>query len=507
MKIEERLLVKYYRLSLEDEEDGESNSIRNQRKLIEDYVAGKEDLEKLASLELSDDGYTGTNFSRPGIKRFLELLKKNQVACLIVKDFSRFTRDYIELGNYAEQLFPFMDVRFISVNDGYDSDFQSSHDSLEIPFKGILNDLYSKDISIKIKAAKRQMIKNGRLCSGSYPFGYRKIEKGRAEKEGMPYKIDEEAAEVIRLIFRLALKGKTNIEIARALNEQGCLTPGMMKRKNGSFGYGLKEGERSVWDSAKILNILRDERYTGMLMIGRYQGMGVGSKKVEKTPESMWFRKEMGMPAIISKEDFALVQSMRSIHKRGAYKKEHHILYRKVKCAACGHFLYYKPSEYGEQYHSFFCKQPHLNTDSQCFRGYIKEREILEALLGTVRVRVRLAETIKAESKRKGEKEERQQAAKRLKRLEETIDLKKDMKAQYYSEYKHGGLTREEFLQRKERVQKEIQEIRESMEEKSEFVEKYSDCGDDIQPDRAMIERLVEVIWVYDVGRVKIELK
>ena len=98
MKREERLLVKYYRLSLEDEADGESNSIRNQRKLIEDYVEEREDLRELTSLELSDDGYTGTNFNRPGIKRFLDLLKKNQVACLVVKDFSRFTRDYIESG-------------------------------------------------------------------------------------------------------------------------------------------------------------------------------------------------------------------------------------------------------------------------------------------------------------------------------------------------------------------------------------------------------------------------
>ena len=142
----------------------------------------------------------------------------------------------------------------------------------------------------------------------------------------------------------------------------------------------VKEGERSVWDSTKVLNILRDERYTGTLIIGRYRGKGVGSGKVEETPEHMWFREEMGMPAIILREDFERVQSLRPRGKRGAYKKEHHILYRKVRCANCGHFLYYKPSEYGVQYHSFFCKQPHLRPDSECFRGYIKEGEILEEI-------------------------------------------------------------------------------------------------------------------------------
>ncbi len=518
MKREDRMLIKYYRLSLEDEEDGESNSIRNQRKLIEDYVEEKEDLRELASLELSDDGYTGTNFNRPGIKRFLELLKKNQVACLIVKDFSRFTRDYIELGNYAEQIFPFMEVRFISVNDRYDSTFQSSHDGLEVPFKGILNDLYSKDISMKVKAAKRQMIKNGKLCSGSYPFGYRKRETREIDRDGIPYEIDEAAAEVVRLIFQMALKGKKNIEIARVLNEQGCLTPGMAKRKNGSFGYGLKEGERSVWDSTKVLNILRDERYAGTLIIGRYRGKGVGSGKVEEAPEHMWFRKEMGMPAIIPREDFEQVQSLRPKGKRGAYKKEHHMLYRKVRCANCGHFLYYKPSEYGAQYHSFFCKQPHLSPDSGCFRGYIKEQEILEALFTMIRVQVQLAETIKADSKGKEKGEERRQAKKRLDGLEKEIERKKDLKAQYYSKYKQGELSREEFLQKKGNLQDEIQVcqketqiIRESIEDmqedKRELVEKYGGYQDDIQLDRAMIERLVEVIWVYDVGRVKIELK
>ncbi len=519
MKREERLLVKYYRLSLEDEEDGESNSIRNQRRLIEDYVEEKDDLRELTSIELSDDGYTGTGFHRPGIKRFLELLKKNQVACLIVKDFSRFTRDYIELGNYVEQIFPFMNIRFISVNDRYDSNFQSSYDGLEIPFKGILNDLYSKDISTKVKAAKRQMIKNGKLCSGSYPFGYRKREQGEIDRDGIPYRIDEEAAKVVRLIFHLALQGKKNIEIARVLNEQGCLTPGMAKRKNGSFGYGLKEGERSVWDSAKVLNILRDERYVGTLIIGRYRGKGVGGGKVEEAPEHMWFRKEMGMPAIILREDFERVQSLRPRRKRGVYKKEHHVLYRKVRCANCGHFLYYKPSEYGARYHSFFCKQPHLRPDSKCFRGYIKEQEILEALSHIIQVQMRMAETIKAGSKRKGKGDERRQAAKRLERLEKEIERKKNMKAQYYGEYKQGAFTKEEFLQKKGNIQdeiqvcrQEIQIIRESVEDiqedsKKELVEIYGVSQDNIRLNRDMVENFVEMIWVYDVERVKIELK
>ena len=516
MRTDGRLLIKYYRLSLEDQDAKESNSIVNQRKLIEDYVEGREDLKSLDSLELSDDGYTGTNFNRPGIRRFFELLKRNKVACLVVKDFSRFTRDYIELGNYAEQIFPFMDVRFISVNDNYDSTFQDSNSSLEVPFKGILNDLYSKDISMKVKAAKRQMIKDGKLSSGSYPFGYRKTEKGKGGKDEALFQVDEEAAEVVRMIFKLALEGKKNIETARELNEKGCPTPGIFKRRNGSFGYGLKDGEISIWDSTKVLIVLRDERYTGTLVVGRYQGMGVGSGKVEKLPEHMWVRKEDGIPAIIPKETFELVQSMRPIRKKGKYRKEHHILYQKVKCGCCGRFLYFKPSDDGEQYNSFFCKQTHLISDSKCFRGYIKEREILDMLTNLVKAQVRTAAAMKKEALQKVRKDE-QQDQNRLRRLEKEIELKKGIKAQDYSAYKAGEFTKEEFLERKaclqrtiEMYEQEMQEIHDRIgndrEDTKDFVEKFGEYQEDFQLNREMVEKLVKTIWVYDTERVKIEL-
>lgn len=468
MKRESRLLVKYYRLSLEDPGSEESNSIANQRKLVEDYVTEKGDLWGMPSLELADDGYTGTNFNRPGIKHFFALLREDKVACLVVKDFSRFTRDYIELGDYAEQIFPFMGVRFISINDGYDSAVFHGDSSLEVPFKGILNELYSRDISMKVKAAKGQMMKEGKLCSGSYPFGYRKIEAEKSRPDETPYLVDEEAAEVVKIIFRMALEGKKNIEIARALNEKGCLAPAMTKRKNGDFGYGLQDGEISVWDSSKVLKILRDERYTGTLIVGRYQGLGLGSGKVTEKEEHLWVRRENRIPAIISKEDFEWVQQTRPIRKRGKYKKEHHLLYRKIRCGCCGHFLYVKFSE-GESGNSFFCKQPHLQPESKCFRGYVKEKEVLCLLLKLINLQM-------------GWSEKKKEREKRDSRKESTTDDKKDEKQKGERQREErpkdeGGIC----LERSKKL--EIQE-----------------------PDRAMIEKWVKVIWVYDVDRVKIEL-
>lgn len=513
----DRFLVKYYRLSLEDRNSGESDSIVNQRSLIEEYIKEHADLRDMESVELSDDGYTGTNFNRPGIKKLFEMLRKNQIGCVIVKDFSRFSRDYIELGNYVEQVFPFMEVRFIAINDNYDSLLNNQGNGLDIPFKGILNDLYSKDISMKVKAAKRQMIKNGRLCSGSYPFGYQKVEKGQKGQGNMPYMIDEDAAEIVRYIFKLALEGKKNIEIARILNEKKYPTRGSYKRLKGGFGYGLEESRESIWDSSKVLDILRDERYKGTLILGRYQSAGVGSGKVMVAPEESWFRKDNAIPAIISEEDFDAVQAMHPYKERGKYSKEHHLLYRKVRCGCCGRYLYFKPSESGEQYHSFFCKQSHLNRESKCFKAHIKEKDILEMLLCLIQKQVELAGEIKRNT-RKQTGTENSRIERQLKNLEKEIEVRQAAKAQNYMEYKDGGITKEEFLERKGEIQKEIAEKEnqaetlrktkgEIVDGESEFVEILSGYKKIEKIDRGIIEELVDTVWVYDVGRVKVEWK
>lgn len=537
MKRESRLLVKYYRLSLEDPGSEESNSIVNQRRLVEDYVTEREDLWEMPGLELVDDGYTGTNFNRPGIKRFFTLLRADKVACLVVKDFSRFTRDYIELGNYAEQIFPFMGVRFVSVNDGYDSAVFREDSGLEVPFKGILNELYSRDISMKVKAAKGQLMKEGKLCSGSYPFGYRKEGAERCRQDETPYFVDEEAAEVVRAIFRMALEGKKNIEIARALNEKGCLAPAMTKRKNGGFGYGLQDGEVSIWDSSKVLKILRDERYTGTLIVGRYQGLGLGSGKVAEKAEHLWVRRENRIPVIISRENFERVQQTRPIRKRGSYRKEHHLLYRKIRCGCCGRFLYIKFSE-GESGNSFFCKQPHLQPKSACFRGYVKEKEVLHLLLTLINLQMGWSEKQKEgikrdsrkESKTEDKNDEKQIIGVYLEKLEYEIAKKKEEKAQDYCAFKHGKISREDFLERKAALQRAIEQYEQEWENINKMEkdvcgvlenhgclagqreENGSICLErskrlEIQElDRAMIEKWVKMIWVYDVDRVKIEL-
>lgn len=206
-----RIIALYLRLSHRDaeiDEGKESNSIGNQRALLWEYVRqNKEflhsisDLEPFEIREFVDDGYSGVNFERPAVKTLLELAKEGQVYCILVKDLSRFGRNYIEVGTYLEKIFPYIGVRFICVNDTYDSASQNNHvPGIEMSFKGIIHDYYCKELSRKAKLARRQQVEKGRCVMAKPPYGYWKSdsEKGKLV-------IDEESATIVSLIFDMFL--------------------------------------------------------------------------------------------------------------------------------------------------------------------------------------------------------------------------------------------------------------------------------------------------------------
>lgn len=200
---DQKILIGYYRLSLEDGSAGESNSIINQRKLVKDYISHISELAELPFQEFYDDGYSGSSMERPGIQQVLELARNEQVQCIVVKDFSRFSRDYIEMGTYLEQIFPFLGIRFISVFDHYDSkDYKGKSSDIEVQFKGLIADFYVKDQSVKVKSAVSTKRSNGEYCCGSAPYGYRINPENKKE-----LLIVEEEAEIIRRVFELTNSG------------------------------------------------------------------------------------------------------------------------------------------------------------------------------------------------------------------------------------------------------------------------------------------------------------
>lgn len=281
-------LAQYLRVSADDGIIGDSASIDGQRDMLTAYVKEHPELRDWELIEFSDDGYSGTNFDRPGIKKLLELVRRGKVNGIIVKDFSRFGRNYIEVGDYLEQIFPFLGVRFISVNDAFDSaKAECVAGDLNIAFKNLIHDYYAKDISGKLRAVWRLKKERGEYISPIAFFGYNKDESDKHK-----LLIDEKAAAIVRRVFALILAGNGTTQAARILNGEGVPTPGAYKRMNGRKCNGQKLSENNPWTATTVYHIIRDLRYTGCMVNGKRAYDTISSKKSRLLPREQWIIRE-----------------------------------------------------------------------------------------------------------------------------------------------------------------------------------------------------------------------
>ena len=307
---EQRIAI-YIRLSQADEETGrgkdESDSVVNQRGLIHRFLDNHAELSEIPRTEFVDDGFSGTNTDRPSFQRMVKAIREGRYSCCITKDFSRFSRDYIEMGDYLECLFPFLGVRYISINDGYDSrEYQGTTGGLDMVMRAIIYDAYSKDLSVKVKTAHLQSMKKGRRVRGDPGFGYRRD----PERKGMDV-IDPVAAAIVRRIFDSAIEGTTVGEIALMLNREGIPTPGVYfcQTHPGSRKYSDKV-ERQSWTHGMVASILKRYAYTGALVGGMREQVAPCKKScVRKKPEE-WIIVPGVHEAIVTPEEYALAQKV-----------------------------------------------------------------------------------------------------------------------------------------------------------------------------------------------------
>ena len=271
-------IAAYMRLSKVDEggkAKEESNSISMQRILIYQYIASH--FAGCQILEYLDDGFSGVSFKRPGVQRLLEDAKNEKLDCIIVKDFSRFGRDYMEVGAYLEQIFPFLGIRFISINDSYDSvSSQGGIGDLDVNFKNLLYDFYSKDLSQKVKASLRARKESGQYVSANAPFGYEK-----AADDRHMLVVCEDEAEVVRRVFGFALQGMTSSQTAKRLNLENVPAPVEFKIRKGKTSRKPK-GDKFYWSSSIVCSILRNPVYIGDVEYGKTEKEQVGGRNVLK---------------------------------------------------------------------------------------------------------------------------------------------------------------------------------------------------------------------------------
>lgn len=342
----------YFRLSREDGDKAESDSIRNQKALIAGYLKNHPEL-KLVD-EYVDDGFSGTNFDRPAFKRMMNDAGEHKVDCIIVKDLSRLGRNYIETGRYLEMIFPVMGIRFISVNDQYDSSDRSDQtDDIVIPFKNLLNDAYCRDISMKIRSQLDVKRKSGQFIGSFAAYGY-----SRDPENKNHLVIDEYAADIVRRIFRLKLEGSSAQMICDDLNSSHVLTPMEYKRSRGfNYNCGFRSRINPVWQPQLIQRILTNEVYIGVMVQGKRRKINYKVKTVQNVREEEWYRMEDVHAPIISREDFLLVQEiMRRDARRSPQKDEIYPLSGYVKCGSCGQSMVIrKARKNGKEYRYFHC--------------------------------------------------------------------------------------------------------------------------------------------------------
>lgn len=385
------VIGKYIRLSQADqdlmkkENKSESESISHQKALIQNFINDNAELNGSDQYEFFDDGYSGTNFQRPSFEQLLDKIKKGEINCVIVKDFSRFGRDYIELGDYLERIFPFMGVRFISINDHYDSnDYKGTTGDLDVVMKNIVYDYYSKDLSVKVKTAKYQKMKQGKYLGGHVPYGLMKDPKDKHKLI-----IDPEAAAVVREIFGMAIAKRRLIDMARTLNERDVETPGQYyRRKHPGTKKFADSSDKACWTHTNLRNILKQEMYYGAIVGHKRQALNVGCRHTSKVPKEEQFIVEGKHEGIVTKEEFLKAQEI--FTKKRTSKNiidKTYPLYRKVKCGTCGRAMVYKTySRNGAVYRYFSCPHAKEQVDEEgCCERYATEDNLNTIVWSAVR--------------------------------------------------------------------------------------------------------------------------
>ena len=505
-------LAMYLRLSIEDEGDkDESNSISNQRKQIYEYIHHDSELSRYEVVEFCDDGYTGTNMERPGMQKMLKEVKANNIRCIIVKDMSRFSRDYIEMGTYLNQIFPFMGIRFISINDHYDS--RGHHGNtieIDTAFQTLLYDLYSKDVSVKVKASFENKCASGEYVFGQVPFGY---EKSKEVKNAVV--VNEDEAVIVRYIFSLAMQGKSSTQIARQLYEESI--PTIMQMRKSEKVYS--DGKVHSWSATSLRRILNDRFYLGEMAYGKSVRKSVGSKNGIAVPKEEWKVIPNHHEALITEEIFEQVSSFRP-EVSTKRNREKHPLTGKVYCGGCGYSLNYKPLRGKNRYRRFECRKHALLKIPECCT-YMRADLLEETVLLMLNKELMLRGNAMKQKNNLTSFQKASIVSLKKKQEEYRAEIKqaRAKKDGLYEKYALGELVKEEYQKRANELTEQIALLSVKMEEtaskravmESEYQKAEEDMKQIIRHShieeltQEVVDTFIRKVYAYKDKRVEIE--
>ena len=373
---EDKITALYCRLSRDDELQGDSNSIRNQKAMLQKYA--DENGFRNTSLFL-DDGYSGTSFDRPDWNRLMELVDEGKVGTIIVKDMSRLGRDYLKVGMYTEMIFPNADVRFIAINNGVDSDNQAENDMT--PFINIFNEFYAKDTSRKIRAVFKAKGQSGKPLSTNPPYGYVKDPEDKSR-----WIVDEEAAKVVRDIFHLCVQGYGVSQIAAEMSRRHIMNPTAHAKANGRGIPDNRDGDNDyIWRGSTVSHMLSRPEYLGHTVNFKTYRKSYKQKKKLKHDPSEWQIFENTHEAIIDRETYDIVQRIRDGRRRVTPMGEMPALSGMVFCADCGSKMYQVRGRSLPQSEYMVCATYRKKGKEVCPSHQIRNSVIEEFLLSGIR--------------------------------------------------------------------------------------------------------------------------
>jgi DNA invertase Pin-like site-specific DNA recombinase len=510
----------YIRISKDDVEKSESYSVANQRDLILSYLKSHPEIKLCA--ERIDDGYSGVNFDRPAIQELLTETKNGTINCIIVKDLSRFGRNYIETGRYLEQIFPFIGVRFIAINDNYDSmAANNSHDNIIVPFKNLMNDAYSRDISIKVRSQLEVRQRRGDFI-GSFPvYGY-----VRSDENKKRLAIDEFAAQTIRDIFKWKISGMNNQKIADKLDELGVPSPLEYKAMlNWAFSTSFKLKPKAKWSAVAVGRILKNEIYTGTMVQGKETTPNYKIKKRIKKAPAEWIRVEDTHEAIISAEDFAFVNKLLLADTRTApSNNEVYLLSGILKCANCGGNMIRKPTKVGGKEYIYYICGTNKQDKTKCAEtNRISENQLIEITFQMIKNHISVImsldkirdyiDTLPMQNI------EVQKIESLLKNKREELTKNQSYKQSLYEDYKESILSKKDYLEMKNEYQvfcdetekiivgleKELFALLENDKPHNQWIENFKNHENITELTRPVLITLVEKIEVVEKKRLRIK--
>jgi DNA invertase Pin-like site-specific DNA recombinase len=518
----------YARLSVEDN-GKDSDSLEAQLQYLHAYIEGKPQFEFCG--EFIDNGFTGTNYKRPGFQNLIDLVQKGQIECIIVKDLSRLGRNYIETGSFIEKICPMLNLRLIAINDGYDTAFKNASSDMSMSVMNIANDMYAKDISRKVCSALQGKIERGEYIGNYAPYGYL---KDPADKNHLLP--DPALISVVNRIFRMRADGMGIGSIAKVLNEEDIPSPGRYRYEQGIITNNNKKGSGLLWNRHVLTDLLKNVVYVGDLAQARCRSALHQGIPFHLTGEDEWVVVHNTHEGIVPRELFLRVQEINQSKSKaqkentGKYSylpKAVNIYGKKLVCADCGSVIKLCRSisnKKDKAYFTFKCPTHIEHRERGCSDKSISQAEMDAAVLATIQAHIRLfvkykevIDKLQVMDHRKGQ---HYQYQKEIRDIEKRIRQRNSLCTELYTDVRDGLITEDDYVFSKAAYTKEIQELQKRLDELqaqmkqesismnrfshwSQLIEKYNNVQ---ELTKEIVEAFVQEIRLYDGKKIVITL-